>query len=230
MSKNNTISIFSGKPKTRVFKSHDGGIGYRIIIREFTPLRAKIFDRLEMSFGLIVFIGGGLSLMSREIERWSEYAIGFATLFAIWAIIHLLLTFIFTKATSVKITANVFSIKSFGGRQNFDRRLQHKFALLSHDEAPQEKIEQELEVRKAQAKGKIIAPKTYYGQAYHLIFEHMGQRRDITTIYGHNEALAVLARLKACDQIINAKTQNGNGTATDPRDQWGDQTGDIPNN
>ena len=76
--------------------------------------------------------------------------------------------------------------------------------------------------------GKIVQPRRYYQDSYHLCYELLGQRNDITEICGRPEAQAVLMRLRAIDDVINASARHGNGTAIRPGDQWVEQPGDIP--
>ena len=38
---------------------------------------------------------------------------------------------------------------------------------------------------------------------------------------------AIVARLQACNEIIEARTRQGRGAAINPADQWGHQPGDI---
>ena len=56
--------------------------------------------------------------------------------------------------------------------------------LSLHDLARQERDQHELEVLKAQKRGKIVQPRRYYQDSYHLCYELLGQRNDITEIYG----------------------------------------------
>lgn len=229
MTDHKTISIFAGKPVTTAFTSKKHGVGYRIVIRELTPLRAKALDSLAwIWFVLMAYV---IFIISENTHQYGQagLTIGGIIFLIFLSITGLIYFHIFLKKTTIIITGKLFCVKSFWGSKKYDRQLRHKFSLLPHDKAQEEKISLDLKVREAQARRKIISPKIYYGKSYHLVFEHMGQRRDITTIFGHNDALAALARLNACDQVINAKTGSGDGTATDPIDQWGEQTGEIPN-
>ena len=81
---------------------------------------------------------------------------------------------------------------------------------------------------KAQKRGKIVQPRRYYQDSYHLCYELLGQRNDITEIYGRPDAQAVLMRLRAIDDVINARARRGDGTAIRPGDQWVEQPGAIP--
>jgi hypothetical protein len=83
-------------------------------------------------------------------------------------------------------------------------------------------------VEKARKRGKIVQPRRYYQDSYHFFYELLGQRNDITEIYGQPEAQAVLTRLRAIDDVINARAKRGDGTAIRPGDQWAEQPGAIP--
>lgn len=141
----------------------------------------------------------------------------------IWRLYRVLLR----KETEIIITPEEFRFRSWKGWRTYDRQLPHKFALIPHDKARAEKEAHDLETRREQARGQFVSKTRYYGESYHLSFEYLGQRNDVLTIHGRKEALAVLARLKACDEVMDAEARMGDGIALDPEDQWSDQPGEI---
>ena len=126
------------------------------------------------------------------------------------------------------ITAEEFRFRGWAGWRSFDRKLQHRFALILHDKARRERDRHELEERKAQQSKKIIKKRRYYQESYHLAFEYVGQRNDVATIYGRPEAQAVLARLKGVDEVMTAHANRGGGTPLRPQQEWVEQPGAIP--
>ena len=78
------------------------------------------------------------------------------------------------------ITAEEFRFRGWAGWRSFDRKLQHRFALILHDKARRERDRHELEERKAQQSKKIIKKRRYYQDSYHLAFEYVGQRNDVS--------------------------------------------------
>ena len=73
----------------------------------------------------------------------------------------------------------------------------------------------------------MIAPTRYYGDSFHVVFEYLGQRNDIATVYGHKDASAIVNRLKACDKRLNQLAGMGDEAALDPDDQWNKGPGEI---
>lgn len=221
------ISPLEGKPYTRML---GGGTddGYRIVIRELTPIRAKWVDAL-MSLGVLFWGYTGFSAvmneMPQDLQGWTLVAVTFLGPCYAW---RTFLHFIFKASTVFEITTDRLRVRQWTGSRSFDRSLQHRFALLDHDGADKERVVLELRARKDQSRGRYTVPQKYYSQSYHLVFEHLGQRRDIATIYGHKAAKLILDRIKLCDQLMDTKSRASNGTVTSPDDQWGDQTGEIP--
>jgi hypothetical protein len=105
-----------------------------------------------------------------------------------------------------------------------------RFALVLHDLARQERDRHELDVEKARQRRKIVQPKRYYQDSYHLCYELIGQRNDVIAIYGRPDAQALLARLRAIDDVISGRAKQGEGAAIRPGDQWVEQPGAIPEN
>jgi hypothetical protein len=56
----------------------------------------------------------------------------------------------------------------------------------------------------------------------------MGHRHDVLDVYDKNRALAVLARFKACDDVMDNFARMGDGEVLHPSGQWGEQPGDLP--
>ena len=56
----------------------------------------------------------------------------------------------------------------------------------------------------------------------------LGKRVDIAAVYGLPPARAILARLKACDEIMDGKPGTGDGRVLSPKDEWARQPGDLP--
>jgi hypothetical protein len=126
------------------------------------------------------------------------------------------------------VTADQFRFRRGMRWITIKRVLRDRFALVVHDLARPERDRHELEIAKAQKRGKIVQPKRYFQLSYHLCYELIGQRNDIVEIYGRPDAQAVLARLRAIDDVINGRARRGNGTAIRPGDQWVEQPGAIP--
>ena len=141
--------------------------------------------------------------------------------------LSLIWRFLLKKKTRIVMTAGRFSVKTWRGWKHFDRTLPHKFAVIAHDKTQAEQDKRELQLRRDQAAGRIVSRTRYYGQSFHIVFEYVGQRHDVLTVFGQKQALAVAARLKACDGVLDRKAGMGEGVALDPDDQWDRGPGDI---
>jgi hypothetical protein len=217
---------FDGKPKTREETDENGNPAFRVIVRALTPRAAKIADNLgeTTTAGLILLIGG--YILEHDLP---PTALLFAA--AIW-FLHPLFEKLWREAlkrnVEMLLTADRFCFRRGMRWTTINRVLRDRFALVVHDLARPERDRHELEVAKAQKRGKIVQPKRYFGESYHLCYELIGQRNDITEIYGGPEARAVLTRLRAIDEVLNSCARRGNGTAIRPGDQWVEQPGAIP--
>ena len=99
------------------------------------------------------------------------------------------------------VTEDQFRFRRWMRWISIDRVLPHRFALVVHDLARQERDKHELETLKAQKRGKIVQPRRYHQDVIISATELLGQRNDITEICGRPEAQAVLMRLRAIDDV-----------------------------
>jgi len=221
-------SPFAGKPDTEQHIDDQGAMSFTVTTRTLTPLRARVTDAvttlLVLYIALIgivigirqsdpwawVFLVGGPLAGSRVIRRWIAEEC--------------------ETRTVMRFTDTSFAVKRglFGKWESFDRRHAHRFALVPHDRAREEQAAHEYEQRVDQTKGRARWRTPYYQDSFVVSFEYLGQRNDLITVYGRTEALAILARLKACDEVMEAQARNGKGVPLTPRDEWGEQPGDIP--
>ncbi len=221
------VSPFNGKPATEQVTNADGIASFHVRPYELTPLRAKIADIAGSITALGLNAAGIIQFEVFIGEPDWLWAVALVGPWLAYPLIRRLYRVLLKKGTEIVITPEQFKFRTWKGWQTYDRQLPHKFALIPHDRAQAEKEEHDLEIRQEQARRQIISKTRYYGESYHLSFEYLGQRNDVLTIYGRKEALAVLARLKACDEVMDSQARMGDGIALDPEDQWSDQPGEI---
>jgi hypothetical protein len=217
---------FDGKPKTWKETDESGNVAFRVVARVLTPARAKLADRLGETTAAALILLAGLYILDHDFP---PTALLFAA--AIW-FLHPLFEKAWREAVKrtveMVVTADQFRFRRWLRWIAIDRTLPHSLSLRIHDLARQEHDRHQFEVLKAQQRKKIVQPKRYYSESYHLCYELLGQRNDITEICGLPDAQAVLMRLRAIDGVINARTRRGDGTAIRPGDQWVEQPGAIP--
>jgi hypothetical protein len=219
---------FDGKPRTREETDENGNLAYRVTARALSPRAAKIADNLgeTTTAGLILLIGGYIL----EHDLPPTALLFAAALWFLHPVFEKLWREALKRTVEIVVTADQFRFRRGMRWITINRVLRDRFALVHHDLARLEHDQHELEVLKAQKRGKIVQPKRYYQDSYHLCYELIGQRNDIIDIYGRPDAQAVLARLRAIDDVINGRAAWGNGTVTRPGDQWVKQPGVVPEN
>ena len=219
-------SPFDGYPETRAETDENGGVRFRVTAKVLPPLRAKIADKLGAATAVIGVVAAVMYVADHNYPPIALLAAA-----GIW-----LGKPLYEKAwregirrkVEIIMTETEFRFRTWTGRWIvFDRELPHSFAVPLHDLARQERDQHELQILKAQQLKKIVQPRRYYQESFHLVYELLGQRNDITEIFGKPEAEAVLTRLRAIDEVINARG-GGDGTALEPGDQWVEQPGTIP--
>ncbi|PUB88025.1 MAG: hypothetical protein DBP00_07280 [gamma proteobacterium symbiont of Ctena orbiculata] len=225
--KGNINPSFEDFPKTRQIIDREGRIGFVITPRILTPVRAMVAD------GTAVALTVGLAannLFFHEshylTQDWQHIAL-LAAPVAAYPLLKLTLPWLFKTRTQIILTPSQISFKRGGRTRAYDRTKPHSYSVIEHDKTRREQERHELAVRRAQAEGEIIAKKKYFGDSFHICFNPIGQRKDILTVTGKKAALAILMRLKACDEIIEAYAGLGEGLALTPEPEWKPQPGDL---
>jgi len=221
-------SPFEGEPRTDQKTDETGAMTFTVTTRTLTPLRARIVDGVTVL--LILYIAViGILVGIREHDPWAWVFLVGGPL-AGHRVIRRWIAEEFETKTVMHFTDTTFAVKHglAGAWESFDRRHAHRFALVQHDHARREQAEHEHGQRIDQTKGRATWRTPYYQESYFVSFEYLGQRNDLMAVYGRQEALAILARLKACDEVMESQARNGKGVPLNPRDEWGEQPGDIP--
>ena len=217
---------FEGKPATREVTDDNGNVHFEVTAAVLTPLGAKVADELALwTAGAVAAL---LILHVMNHDPTLPTLLLAASAWFLHPVFKLAWRKSLRRSVQMVITAEEFRFRGWGGWRSFDRKLQHRFALILHDKARRERDRHELEERKAQQSKKIIKKRRYYQESYHLAFEYIGQRNDVATIYGRPEAQAVLARLKGVDEVMTAHANRGGGTPLRPQQEWVEQPGAIP--
>ncbi|MEY9328328.1 hypothetical protein [Sinorhizobium fredii] len=221
-------SPFDGAPWTRQYEDADGNLAFTIEARALTPLRARIADGcagLCIAYHVVMGVVFGI----REANPWWTIVMTGGAL-AGQGIIRSWIGEMCERRALMTITTDSFAVqrRRFGRWERFDRRHAHRFALVPHDKARREQAEHDYEQRVDQARGRPQFRTPYYQESYIVTFEYLGQRHDLMAVYGRKTALAILARLKACDEVVEAQARKGKGVALTPAQEWGEQPGDIP--
>lgn len=219
-------SPFDGFPETRQ-SVINGKLTFTVRPRVLTPVAAKASDFLaKASIGYWVF-GLFISAEDHPISSQWGWLLYWGSALALYPAFLWFWKSIMKTGKTIVLNEDEFRITGVFFNERYNRKLPHSFALIRHDKTTSEQMQHEFEVRKASAHGNVIMKKPYYAESFHLTFEYMGQRNDVLEIYGHKDALAVVTRLKAIDDVLDGITQGGQGAPLEPEDQWSTGPGEI---
>ena len=126
---------------------------------------------------------------------------------------------------SFDITAKTIRCRRYLWWRKFERSIPHQFLLIDDYRKDRERLGLEHFERKYQGKWWSWSRRRYFGESYHLVLEYQGRRFHIMLIHLHEKAVAVLGRLQAAEQDLDAKTRMGRGVAHDVADAWSRQPG-----
>lgn len=228
MTQKYTISPFEGEPRTWTKTDQNGQPIMLVRICEMTPERVPWADGLGDVFTLLLV---GLSfyiLQSLESVHLLVWAGGLIGPLFLRPCLAWLFHWAMAKEKWVMFTPTEFRVQTLTGWRVYDRTLTHRFVMMKHDRTREERDRHEAKMRTAQRSGRIIQPKPVYGESFHIIFEYLGQRIDVATIYRQPRATAVAARLKACDKVMDTQNKMGEGEVLKPAEQWGNMPGTLP--
>jgi hypothetical protein len=223
--KRTTRHPFDGYPATREETDENGKPRFCVTANVLTPLRAKIADKLGAATAAVGAVACVIYVADHNCPPITLVAAA-----GIWfakPVFEKLWREGVKRKVEIIVTEAEFSFRTWTGRWIvFDRYLKHSFALRLHDLAKQERDQQAVEIEKARQRNKIVQPRRYYQDSFHLSYELLGMRNDITEIYGAPEARAVQTRLNAIDEVLKAK--RGHGIPLKPEDEWAHGPGVIP--
>ena len=222
------VSPFAGEPYTSSTTDEHGNPAMAVTICEMTPERVPWADGFA---GLCTTGFLGLScygLGMSEVSNLLVWAVGLVTPLVAHSRLERFFYRTMAKSTEVLFTPTEFRVKTGDIWQVYDRTLTHRFVMMKHDRTREEREQHESSIRRAQRAGKDITPKRYFGDSFHIIFDYLGQRCDIATVYDQKRATAIAARLKACDKVMDTKNKMGEGEVLNPGEQWGNTPGTLP--
>ncbi len=208
--------------------SKDGRVN-KVFIKPsaLTPFRARIVDWLCLLTTVAAAIGALFVAMSFEAPKlWHFILTGTLPALA-FGLSRCAFDRLLRKSARVVFTPDEFVIDGLFGERRFDRNMPHRFALYPHNRAEREAEIIRFRMSRPQKSWRLFPPKHYLGSSYHLSFEYLDQRNDIMTIYRREIAHQILARLKACDAIMDGYAGKGAGQSLAPEQDWSPQPGDL---
>jgi hypothetical protein len=226
--KSQTRSPFAGGPETIEETLPNGTKQITVLPKAITPLRAKLADWLSNLMTGTAFCGAVYSAtLIGDAPAW-QFAALLGAPFAALPFMRMGLYHAFQKKARVVFTPETFTAHKLFCPKSFDRNMPHSFAIYYHDKKDREA---EIIADKVSARAgrwwAFFPPKKYFGKSYYLSFEYMGQRNDLMLVYKYKKAQEILARLNACDEVMNGYHCKGRGQALKPQDEWTPQAGSL---
>lgn len=216
----------SSRPVTYESLDEQGKPKFIIKPLELTPLRCKAADGIQLAIAVVLGITCVLDILNLR-EFFVEPIL---KIIAPAVIAYFVLGWIFRdqlkRNTKIVMTTEAISVRHWYGWVRYNRNLEHQFAVLNHDKTREEQQRHELQTRQASASGKVIQKKAYYGSSFHIVLVYAGHRRDLLTVYGQKEAIAIVTRLQYCDRRLNEAMNIGSGGQT-PHEEWNNAAGGL---
>ncbi|MFZ6047403.1 hypothetical protein ACFW0H_14955 [Pseudomonas sp. CR3202] len=217
-----------GRPSTFALTDEAGRLMFRVMPHELTPFRAKLADGISSLCGLGLLAASMVTLPDWRQPELSVLAVAFGgAAFGSWAL-HFVARKAFRATTRIELSLDSIRVKCVWGWKCFDRRLDHRFVLLPHDRAELERRSNELDTREASARGQIVQMPIYYGDSFHVVLVYDGQRVDLLSVYGRQQAAAVVARLQYCDRQLAQEAKHvGAGDNPHVNGDWHQSPGGL---
>ena len=215
-----SVSPFSGSPRTIETTDKAGFPQFRVVSHELTPFGAKAADMTAQGIGLIA---GGWSIIEL-LKPAHPVPADFIAVPIIYAVSRLGTRVILREEFEVKTVFNLsidrIKVRKGLRTRSFDRNIEHRFLLVPHDYAREEQARNELAVRQAQSRGTAIRKPVYYGESAHIALEYGGQIFILCTVYGLARAEAILRRLRYCLECLDKAAKIGGKGKQDRSADW----------
>lgn len=222
----NLKSPFDGEPKTIQETDENGGAVLYVAAKALTADAAQAVEVLVL-LSMVYLWGLGAHMLWHEPFDAVNIAVFAIAPFLFRSLLRWLWRNPLKRTTTVCFTDKTFSVRRGDRWEIFDRQLSHRFVLLPHDRTQEERDQHEFEKQKASIARTAFMPVRYYGNAFIVCFEYLGQRNDILEVFGPKEAQMILTRFNACDSVMDAQLKKGKSTSFEPADEWAEQPGDI---
>ncbi len=154
-------SPLTGRPPTRQTTDEAGLLSFKVTPRELTPIRAKLAN------GISSVIGLGLAAVNfiPLLQERHLYLQDLVAAIGVTVLGYYLLRWVTLEAcrvtTRIELRMDQAKVRRLSGWESYDRRIEHRFVLLPHDEAEHEQRCHDLATRKAAANGQVLQPPIY---------------------------------------------------------------------
>lgn len=223
------IRPLSAWPPTVEFTTPDGLPGYRVSAHVLTPERARAADGCAELLRAALFVGCAYVLwrVFNPAHFALQMTVALAVFFTCNALVLRYIARLFRDTTIIEMTTEQVGIQRRKGWVRFPRRIEHRFKHQVHDRATWEQRDNEAARQAASIERQVARATYYYADAFHIALELAGHRYDLLTVYGPQEAAAILARLQYLDRQLDAAVKIGKGVPEQPRDEWAEAPGDV---
>lgn len=222
------IKPLSAWPPTVEYTTPDGLPGYRVSAHVLTPERARAADGCAELLRAALFVGCAYALWQvfSPAHFVLQLAVALAVFYAGNALLLRYVPGLFRQTTLIELTTERVGVRRRKACLWFPRR-GHRFKHQLHDRAVWEQRDNDVARQAASIDRQVARGSYYYADSFHIVFDLGGHRYDLLTVYGPQEAAAVLARLQYLDGQLNAAVKIGKGVPEQPRDEWAESPGDV---
>ena len=217
----------SGRPVTFELLDVHGKPKFVIKPEELTPLRCKVADGFKFLIGVVLSMTCVLAILGLPAFFVEPVLRIIVPAVIAYFVLGWMFRAMLKRNTKIVMTIEAISIRRWYGWVRYNRNFEHQFALLNHDKMRDEQQRHEHEIRQASAKGAILKKKAYYAESFHIVLVYAGHRRDLLTVYGQKEAVAIVTRLQYCDRRLNEAINMGGGGGQTPEEEWDTTAGGL---
>lgn len=221
------ISPFDGAPKTKIFTDDQGRRAFIVTPRYLTPWRFKVARFAANVTAWALMFASVFLVDCMVIEPGWEVVAAFFAPWVLWQLWFAIACALCSSKTRFEMTEDTLKVRCLFGCRKFDRTIPNSFALPPHNSAIAEQRKHELIIRQEASKGRVIAKMPIYANSWHVALIYLGQRHDLMTIYGQQDAEALLCRLQACNELLNRQAGLAEGISMSADDDWSGGPGDL---
>lgn len=221
------ISPLAGKPRTVMTIMKSGTPVFRVKARALTPRRARAADQVHSVLTVLWAIRCVVAFSNLPSRGLIEILVMVAMFGGGSLVLRGTVRAAMASTTEIVLSADTIRFRRWLFWRNYNRRLEHHFALSLHEGAAEEARAMDIKSREAAAKGRVLKQKPYWGESFHVWLSYGGHPVILLDVYGPKEATAIVARLTYCDRALNEAIGMAGGITDRPEDDWTDAPGGI---
>lgn len=225
--KERVLKPFYGAPRTYPYLSRKRGLGYKVNLRELTPLRAKAADAFGVLTAIALAVGACVYLHRINEQNGWIWAAAIIAAIISQPVLQWLWSVALRKNMAMSLDNTRLKRHWFFTRGVHETRGIGGFALAPHRKAQHEAQRHQEQRISAMRRGGMASPKPFHQDCAYLAMQYHAEYKNLVLIYPEHRAKRAEQRMQA---VLIRVLQQGATRSFDPyggNTDWTNTSGEF---